>query len=177
MGDPFGKAICSLAHTFKPSQRPGYSRAVNLQSSWAVCSCPCSRELPHQFWLCCLLQNTLGMSQACASPISQCWIQGECQSSVARLWGRTVSFSPIFSTKERHFPWPIHVIGTFSFYQKTHFCHLFFIQTNHPQKPRFLYAPFYMSSFTQNNKHNVSSNKAKTNAEHIKGTYLENIIC
>lgn len=151
-------ANSSLAPTFWPSQ----CRAVNLQRFWAVCSCPCSRELPHQYRLCCLLQNTLSVSQACASPISQYWIQDECQSSVARLWGRTVSFSQTFTTKERHSPRPIYVICMLSFFQKMPFCYLYFFQKSHPHRPRFLSAPFYMSNFTQE----IYIKKAKANAEH-----------
>lgn len=42
MENPFANS--SLAHTFKPSEQPGYSKAVNLWSFCAVYSCLCSRE-------------------------------------------------------------------------------------------------------------------------------------
>lgn len=76
-----------LAHRFRPSQQLGWSRAVNLQSP-ELGSCPCSRGLPHQCWLCCLLQNALPVPQAVPAQTA----------SVAYRWG--LSVSQIFSTKK-----------------------------------------------------------------------------
>lgn len=161
MGEPFGKAFLQTAHLLTtPSQQLGCSRAVNLQSP-ELGSCLCSRGLP--------------INAECSARSKMPFLCHRlCQPKLPVLdTGEGLVSLKSFPQNERHFPWPIYVIGTFSFYQKMLFCWFyFFFQKNYSHRPRFLSAPFFMYSFTQT----INIMFQTTKLEHIKGTYLEKII-